>query len=123
MTHFCSSCIPGIKFYGGHVRYQQGQSGIFYPKTVFLNLDDDDEGTLNLVSQFTDTYLTCLTRQSSENELECGDAGDSSSSDTDSNSGCVNVSFELRDKDSDVQRFRDSGCGCRLDEDVLLSTG
>ena len=36
--------------------------------------------------------------------------------------GCVN-SFELRDKDSDVQRFRDSGCGCRLDEDVLLSTG
>ena len=97
----------------------EGQSGIFNQKT-FLNLDDDDEGTLNLVSQFTDTYLT---RQSSENELECGDAGDSSSSDTDSDSGCVNVSFELRDKDSDVQRFRDSGCGCRLDEDVLLSTG
>ena len=92
----------------------------FLPENCFLNLDDDDEGTLNLVSQFTDTYLT---RQSSENELECGDADDSSSSDTDSDSGCVNVSFELRDKDSDVQRFRDSGCGCRLDEDVLLSTG
>ena len=37
--------------------------------------------------------------------------------------GFVNESFELRDKDSDVQRFRESGCGCRLDEDVLLSTG
>ena len=92
----------------------------FLPENCFLNLDDDDEGTLNLVSQFTDTYQT---RQSSENELECGDADDSSSSDTDSDSGCVNVSFELQDKDSDVQRFRESRCGCRLDEDVLLSTG
>ena len=43
----------------------------FLPENCFLNLDDDDEGTLNLVSQLTDTYLT---RQSSENELECGDA-------------------------------------------------
>ena len=82
----------------------------FKPESCFLNLDDDDEGTLNLVCQFTDTYLT---RQASENELGCGDAGDSSSSDTDSDSGCVNVPFELRDEDSDVQRFRDS---CRLDD-------
>ena len=59
--------------------------GFFLPENCFLNLDDDDEGTLNLVSQFTDTYLT---RQSSENELECGDAGDSSSSDTDSDWLC-----------------------------------
>ena len=81
----------------------------FFYQNCFLNLENDDEGTLNLVSQFMDTYLT---HQSSENELECGDTDDSSSSDTDSDSGCVNVSFELPDKDSDVQRFRDSGCGC-----------
>ena len=72
---------------------------------------------MNLESQFTDKYLR---RQSSENEPECGDAGDSSSSDTDSDSGSVNVPFELRDEDknfdSDVQRFRDSGCGCQLDD-------
>ena len=78
----------------------------FLPENCFLNLDDDDEGTLYLVSQFTDMYLI---RQSSENEPECEDASDSSASDTDSDSGSVNVPFELRDEekkfDSDVQRF------------------
>ena len=98
-------------------QFSTGSVRDFLPENCFLNLDDDDEGTLNLVSQFTDTYLT---RQPSENELECGDAGDSSVSDTDSDSGSVNVPFELRDEDkkfdSDVQLFRDSGCGCRLDD-------
>ena len=94
-------------------QFSTGSVRDFLPENCFLNLDDDDEGTLNLVSQFTGTYLT---RQPSENELECGDAGDSSASDTDSDSGSVNVPFELRDEDkkfdNDVQQIRDSGCGC-----------
>ena len=39
----------------------------FLPDNCFLNLDDDDEGTLNLVTKFTDTYFN---RPLLENELD-----------------------------------------------------
>ena len=115
------SCIPYIKLNGGQktkscLRPQLVLSGIFYPKNCFLNLDDDDEGTLNLVTQFTDTYLT---HQSVENEADGdGNSSDSSSSDSDSDSENFNVPFELREEDkkfdSDVERFKRGGVAVDL---------
>ena len=83
----------------------------FLPENCFLNLDDDDERTLNLVTQFTDTYLT---HQSVENEADGdGNSSDSSSSNSDSDSENFNVPFELRDEDkkfdSDVERVKERG--------------
>lgn len=93
----------------------------FLPDNCFLNLDDDDEGTLNLVTQFTDTYFN---RPLPENELDLANLSDSSSvSDSDSD-GNVDVPFDLRGEDvkfdSDVQRFRETGCGCQLDDGRIL---
>ena len=91
----------------------------FLPDNCFLNLDDDDEGTLNLVTKFTDTYFN---RPLPENELDRANSDDSSS-DSDSDSD-VDVPFDLRGEDvkfdSDLQRFRETGCGCQLDDGRIL---
>ena len=92
----------------------------FLPDNCFLNLDDDDdEGTLNLVTKFTDTYFN---RPLPENELDRANSDDSSS-DSDSDSD-VDVPFDLRGDDvkfdSDLQRFREAGCGCQLDDGRIL---
>ena len=82
-----------------------------------MNLDDDDEGTLNVVTKFPDTYFN---RPLPENELDRANSNDSLS-DSDSD---VDVSFDLRGEDmkfdSDVQRFRERGCGCQLDDGRIL---
>ena len=68
----------------------------YLPDNCFLNLDDDDEGTLNLVTKFTDTYFN---RPLPENELDRENSSDSSSdSDSDSDSD-VYVPFDLRGED------------------------
>ena len=91
----------------------------FLPDNCFLNLDDDDEGTLNLVTKFTDTYFN---HPLPENELDQANSDDSlSDSESDSD---VDVPFDLRGEDvkfdSDVQRFREMGCGCQLDDGRIL---
>ena len=73
------------------------------------------------MTKFTDTYFK---HPLPENELDRENSSDSSSdSDSDSDSD-VDVPFDLRGEDvkfdSDVQRSRETRCGCQLDDGRIL---
>ena len=100
------------------------------PENCFLNIDDDDEGTLNLVTTFTCSYLT---HSAVENEGNSDSDGDSDPSSDVSSGECQSsdgpsrfIPFDIRPEDKlqedEVKQFADRGCGFRLDDgNVMLS--
>ena len=86
------------------------------PDSCCLNIEDDDEGTLTLVTRFTDSYLTHTTTEQTNNP-------DSDESDSDASTESESepeVPFDIRPEDQilddEINRFRDRGCGCHLDD-------
>ena len=77
---------------------------------------DDDEGTLNLVTRFTYSYLVHSTL---EQPNDPGSDSDSSA-ESDSEPEPAEIPFDVRPEDQildkDISRFRDRGCGCHLDD-------
>ena len=82
------------------------------PDSCCLNIEDDDEGTLSLVTRFTDSYL-------SHSTTENVNFPDSDHSDSESSDSEAEVPFDIRPEDQtlddDINKFRDKGCGCHLD--------
>ena len=81
-----------------------------------LNIQDDDEGTLTLVTRFTDSYLVHST--SEQPNYPSSDSDSSAGSDFEPDPG--EIPFDVRPDDQilddDINRFRDRGCGCHLDD-------
>ena len=76
------------------------------------------EGTLSLVTKFTDSYLAHSTIELENNSGSESDKN--TDSDASSESESEEVPFEIRSEDKimddEVNRFRDGGCGCHLDD-------
>ena len=90
------------------------------PDSCCLNIEDDDEGTLTLVTRFTDSYLTHTTTEQTNNP-------DSDESDSDASMESESehvVPFDIRTEDQilddEINRFRDRGCGCHLDDGKIF---
>ena len=87
------------------------------PDSCCLNIEDDDEGTLSLVTRFTDSYLSHSTTENVN--FPDSDHSDSELS-TQSTDSEAEVPFDIRPEDQilddDINKFRDKGCGCHLDD-------
>ena len=90
------------------------------PDSCCLNIEDEDEGTLTLVTRFMDSYLTHTTTEQTNNP-------DSDESDSDASTESESepeVPFDIRPEDQilddEINRFRDRGCGCHLDDGKIF---
>lgn len=98
------------------------------PENCCLNLEDDDEGTLNLVTEFTDSYLTHELKNSdySGSDSSCDSDGNISENghENGSSDDDVSVPFDVRAEDhkydDEVSQFRERGCRCRLDNGEMI---
>lgn len=79
------------------------------PDSCCLNIDDDDEGTLTLVTRFMDSYLTHTATEQANNPDS--DQNSDSEASTESESERTEVPFDIRPEDQilddDVNKFRD----------------
>ena len=88
------------------------------PDSCCLNIQDDDEGTLSLVTRFTDSYLVHSTLEQSNDPSS--DSDSSAESDSEPKPAAAEIPFDVRPEDQilddDISRFRDRWCGCHLDD-------
>ena len=84
--------------------------------SCYLNIEDDAEGTLLLVTRLTDSYLSHSLTEQLIPDCDYSDSELSTQS-TDSKS---EVPFDIRPEDQrlddDIDKFRDKGCGCHFDD-------
>ena len=81
-----------------------------------LNIEDDDEGSLSLVTRFTDSYLSHSTTEN----VKFPDSDSDSELSIQSTDSEAEVPFDIRPEDQilddDINKFRDKGCGCHLND-------